>query len=111
MPAQMLPSTGLLSRVRAGSVDAPQHPLDTGRPGIPPRPEGDPGLVDRFGRHAVDLRVSLTERCNLRCTYCMPAEGLPFAPDAALMSADEIARLVGLGAREPRHPQGPLHRR
>ncbi len=36
-------------------------------------------LLDRFGRRAVDLRVSLTERCNLRCTYCMPAAGLPFA--------------------------------
>jgi cyclic pyranopterin phosphate synthase len=58
------------------------------------------GLVDRFGRRAVDLRVSLTERCNLRCTYCMPAAGLPFAPAEALMTADEIARLVRLGAGE-----------
>ncbi|PZE83384.1 GTP 3',8-cyclase MoaA [Curtobacterium sp. MCBD17_032] len=96
----MLPSTGLLSRVRAGATDTAVHPLVAQHPGLPPRPDGDPGLVDRFGRYAVDLRVSLTERCNLRCTYCMPAEGLPFAPDAALMSADEIARLVGLGARE-----------
>ncbi|GAA3342844.1 GTP 3',8-cyclase MoaA [Curtobacterium pusillum] len=55
------------------------------------------GLVDRFGRRAVDLRVSLTERCNLRCTYCMPAAGLPFAPDDALMTAAEIERLVRLG--------------
>ncbi|WP_083527726.1 GTP 3',8-cyclase MoaA [Curtobacterium ammoniigenes] len=56
------------------------------------------GLVDRFGRRAIDLRVSLTERCNLRCTYCMPAEGLPFAPNDALMNAAEIERLVRLGA-------------
>ncbi|MDP4331813.1 GTP 3',8-cyclase MoaA [Curtobacterium sp. A7_M15] len=55
------------------------------------------GLLDRFGRRAVDLRVSLTERCNLRCTYCMPAAGLPFAPDDALMTAAEIERLVRLG--------------
>ncbi|MFS2031151.1 GTP 3',8-cyclase MoaA [Curtobacterium sp. CT11-45] len=54
------------------------------------------GLLDRFGRRAVDLRVSLTERCNLRCTYCMPAAGLPFAPDDALMTAAEIERLVRL---------------
>jgi GTP 3',8-cyclase len=54
-------------------------------------------LLDRFGRRAVDLRVSLTERCNLRCTYCMPAAGLPFAPDDALMTAAEIERLVRLG--------------
>ncbi|OIH94642.1 cyclic pyranopterin phosphate synthase [Curtobacterium sp. MCBA15_001] len=65
---------------------------------VPPRPEGDPGLVDRFGRRAVDLRVSLTERCNLRCTYCMPAEGLPVIPSDALMTAAEIERLVRLGA-------------
>ena len=38
------------------------------------------GLVDRHGRVATDLRVSLTDRCNLRCTYCMPAEGLPWMP-------------------------------
>jgi len=56
------------------------------------------GLVDRFGRRAVDLRVSLTERCNLRCTYCMPAAGLPFAPDDALMTASEIERLVRIGS-------------
>ena len=36
-------------------------------------------LVDSYGRHATDLRVSLTDRCNLRCTYCMPAEGLPWS--------------------------------
>ncbi|QSB23106.1 GTP 3',8-cyclase MoaA [Curtobacterium sp. 24E2] len=56
------------------------------------------GLVDRFGRRAIDLRVSLTERCNLRCTYCMPAAGLPFAPDDALMTAAEIERLVRIGS-------------
>ena len=46
---------------------------------LPPRPGSDstPGLLDRFGRTATDLRVSLTDRCNLRCTYCMPADGLP----------------------------------
>ncbi|HZA05382.1 MAG TPA: GTP 3',8-cyclase MoaA, partial [Propionibacteriaceae bacterium] len=37
-------------------------------------------LIDRYGRVARDLRVSLTDRCNLRCTYCMPAEGLPWLP-------------------------------
>lgn len=58
------------------------------------------GLIDRFGRRAIDLRVSLTERCNLRCTYCMPAEGLPFAPNEALMTAAEIERLVRLGSTE-----------
>ncbi|WP_420368604.1 GTP 3',8-cyclase MoaA [Curtobacterium sp. L1-20] len=70
-----------------------------GSTGADPAPHGSvDGLVDRFGRRAVDLRVSLTERCNLRCTYCMPAAGLPFAPDDALMTAAEIERLVRIGA-------------
>ncbi|MFI7589934.1 GTP 3',8-cyclase MoaA [Spongisporangium articulatum] len=53
-----------------------------------------PGLVDRFGRAATDLRVSLTDRCNLRCTYCMPAEGLDWMPTAQTLTDDEIVRLI-----------------
>ncbi len=56
------------------------------------------GLIDGFGRTAVDMRVSLTDKCNLRCTYCMPAEGLPWLPSAELLSDDEIVRLVGVAA-------------
>ncbi len=55
-------------------------------------------LVDGFGRTAVDMRVSLTDKCNLRCTYCMPAEGLPWLPSAELLSDDEIVRLVAVAA-------------
>ena len=51
-------------------------------------------LVDRFGREHRDLRVSLTDRCNLRCTYCMPAEGLEWLPHADLLTAEEITRVV-----------------
>jgi GTP 3',8-cyclase len=51
-------------------------------------------LVDSYGRPATDLRVSLTDRCNLRCTYCMPAEGLPWAAADQLLHPDEIIRLV-----------------
>ncbi|OBF18746.1 cyclic pyranopterin phosphate synthase [Mycobacterium kubicae] len=51
-------------------------------------------LVDTFGRAATDLRVSLTDRCNLRCTYCMPAEGLDWLPGEQLLRADELARLL-----------------
>ncbi len=58
------------------------------------------GLIDRFGREATDLRISLTDRCNLRCTYCMPAEGLPFLPPPALMSLDEITRLARIAVTE-----------
>ncbi|KUI28487.1 cyclic pyranopterin phosphate synthase MoaA [Mycobacterium sp. IS-1496] len=53
-------------------------------------------LVDTFGRIATDLRVSLTDRCNLRCTYCMPAEGLNWLPGEQLLSADELIRLLGI---------------
>lgn len=59
-----------------------------------PRPRG--ALVDGFGRVARDLRVSVTDRCNLRCTYCMPAEGLPWMPRAEMLDDDELVRLVRL---------------
>ncbi|MCL8024461.1 GTP 3',8-cyclase MoaA [Nocardioides bruguierae] len=51
-------------------------------------------LLDRFGRVGRDLRVSLTDRCNLRCTYCMPPEGLPWLPDEQELSDDEVVRLA-----------------
>jgi len=76
-----------------------------------------PHLVDRFGRVARDLRVSITEKCSLRCTYCMPEEGLPAIPREQLLTADEIVRLVGvatrlLGVHEVRFTGGePLMRR
>ncbi|MBW6439928.1 GTP 3',8-cyclase MoaA [Actinoplanes hulinensis] len=75
------------------------------------------GLVDRFGRIATDLRVSLTDRCNLRCTYCMPAEGLAWMPQQQQLSDDEVKRLVRiaverLGVTEVRFTGGePLIRR
>jgi cyclic pyranopterin phosphate synthase len=65
---------------------------------------------------ATDLRVSLTDRCNLRCTYCMPAEGLAWLPGPGLLTDDEIVRLVGvavarLGVTEIRFTGGePLLR-
>jgi cyclic pyranopterin phosphate synthase len=61
------------------------------------RPEV-PALIDRFGRTATDLRVSLTDRCNLRCGYCMPAEGLVWLPKQTLLTDDEVVRLVGIAA-------------
>jgi cyclic pyranopterin phosphate synthase len=54
-------------------------------------------LADRFGRVATDLRVSLTDRCNLRCTYCMPAEGLAWLPREEQLTDDEVVRLVRIG--------------
>lgn len=52
------------------------------------------GLRDAYGRVARDLRVSLTDRCNLRCSYCMPADGLAWLPGRTILSDDEIVRLV-----------------
>ncbi|MFE3190324.1 GTP 3',8-cyclase MoaA [Nocardia sp. NPDC059240] len=71
----------------------------TGQPAMDGRPE-TPFLLDRFGRVARDLRVSITEKCSLRCTYCMPEEGLPAIPADELLSTDEIIRLVVLAVRE-----------
>jgi cyclic pyranopterin phosphate synthase len=76
----------------------------------------DAVLIDTFGRRAVDLRVSLTDRCNLRCTYCMPEEGLQWLPKPQLLSDEEIVRLVRiavtlLGVTEVRFTGGePLLR-
>ena len=56
-----------------------------------------PTLTDRFGRAASDLRLSLTDFCNLRCTYCMPASGMTFLKKDQLLSVDEVVRLVRIG--------------
>ncbi|MBR8741046.1 GTP 3',8-cyclase MoaA [Nocardiopsis sp. MG754419] len=54
-------------------------------------------LSDSYGRVATDLRVSLTDRCNLRCTYCMPPEGLEWLPKPELLTDDELLRLIRIG--------------
>lgn len=72
-------------------------------------------LSDRHGRVHRDLRISLTDRCSLRCTYCMPAEGVPWLPGPTLLTTPELVRLariaVGLGIEEIRLTGGePLLR-
>jgi GTP 3',8-cyclase len=78
-------------------------PTGLGVPTVPsPRSADDPAarvpahgpLLDTYGRVATDLRVSLTDRCNLRCRYCMPAAGLDWLPREQLLSSDELARLL-----------------
>lgn len=76
----------------------------------------DGPLVDRFGREHTYLRVSVTDRCNYRCTYCMPEEGLPWTPRERLLSFEETVRLLRLfrtlGIRRIRITGGePLVRR
>ena len=83
---------------------------------LPITPLRGPGLPDTFGRVARDLRVSVTDRCNLRCTYCMPAEGLPWLPKPEMLTDEELLRVVGifvgLGVRQVRLTGGePLLRR
>jgi GTP 3',8-cyclase len=72
-------------------------------------------LIDGFGRVHTDLRVSLTDRCSLRCTYCMPAEGLPWLPGSQMLTTDELVRIVrvavGCGVKSVRLTGGePLLR-
>ncbi len=63
-------------------------------------------LIDAFGRHIEDLRVFITDRCNFRCVYCMPEEGMPWLASSKILTFDEIERLtriaVRLGIREVR---------
>src|SRR3989440_1359484 len=64
--------------------------------------EGHPSVVlrDTFGRVADDLRISVTDRCNFRCVYCMPAEGLPWLSRADVLTFEEIRRLAALLVQE-----------
>lgn len=91
---------------------------DATPPDLPPAlSDGRRDLLDRYGRQARDLRVSLTDRCNLRCTYCMPAEGLEWMPTEQTLSDDETIRLIRiavthLGIRQVRFTGGePLLRK
>ena len=74
------------------------------------------GMPDTFGRLARDLRVSVTDRCNLRCSYCMPAEGLPWMSKPEMLTDEELLRVIavfiGLGVAQVRLTGGePLLRR
>lgn len=80
----MTPTTLGLPAVRRD-----RGPLQAGMPTAGP-------LVDTFGRAATDLRVSLTDRCNLRCTYCMPADGLAWLPADEVLTFDELTGLLRL---------------
>lgn len=86
-----------------------------GRPDPREMPVDGP-LVDRHGRVHDDLRLSVTDRCNLRCVYCMPIQGMTFLPRAEILTFEEIVRVAGvareLGVRSVRFTGGePLVRR
>ncbi len=71
---------------------------DSWTPPVTPAPTGG-ALVDTFGRVADDLRISVTDRCKFRCTYCMPAEGLKWLPKTELLTFEELTRLLALFVR------------
>ena len=61
-------------------------------------------LIDSFGRVHTDLRISVTDRCNIRCFYCMPAENVRFKPRSEILTFEELERFVRVVAR-----MGDLH--
>lgn len=87
-----LPQLGL----KHGSSPTPYLPEDLPEANA----DGSRSLKDKFGRVARDLRVSLTDRCNLRCTYCMPAEGLEWMPTEHTLDDDEVVRLITLAVTQ-----------
>jgi len=99
----------------------PVTPAGRGLPIPPHDPAGTPGRpADRLGRGIRDLRISVTDRCNFRCTYCMPKDvfgpDYPYLPHAEVLTFEEIVRLArvfhGLGIRKIRLTGGePLLRR
>ncbi len=99
------PSTTTVAPVPVVLGQAPRLPMPISGP-----------LVDTFGRVHSDLRVSVTDRCNLRCVYCMPAEGIAFSHRDEVLTFEELERVVrvahGLGVRAVRLTGGePLLRR
>lgn len=86
MPAVMI-GMPRVTRARDGAPAAPAGSL------------GDP-LVDGFGRVHRDLRISLTDRCSLRCTYCMPEQGNEWLPRSSILTLDEIVRIARIAAMD-----------
>lgn len=83
---------------RTGEIEysREEKPVQRRRDGLESRDETQTVLSDRFGRMHNYLRISLTERCNLRCQYCMPAEGVDLQPDEKLLTTEEIIRIADL---------------
>src|SRR5687768_11890701 len=103
---------------RFAILDQPSPPVSMGPAwaGTSPASQEDTRLVDSFGRRLTYLRVSVTDRCNLRCTYCLPEDAdFPFG-DKAFLSPEELETIVGalvrLGIRRVRLTGGePLVRK
>ncbi|KAK0410496.1 hypothetical protein QR680_005158 [Steinernema hermaphroditum] len=92
-----LSTSASTSQCRLKAAPLPELLSPSSTPSIVEKSTQHP-LLDNFQRQHTYLRISLTERCNLRCTYCMPEEGVPLSPSEKLLSADEIVRLATLFA-------------
>ena len=95
--ASPVPAARVDSSAGPGSGEGRAPARDPGTPEEVPAASGDAvpdELTDRYGRTVRDLRLSITDRCNLRCTYCMPAAGLEWLPAPGLLTGAEIARLA-----------------
>src|SRR5690554_2773917 len=91
-------------------------PAPTPAASLPPLSQEAGEMRDGFGRRIEYLRISVTDKCNLRCVYCMPEEGLPWLRRDELLTYEEIAEIVrvmaGMGLRRVRITGGePLVRR
>ncbi len=89
-------NTAFVTPENSGDAQKPLHKPARKTPYITNRGP----LLDRWGRIATDLRISLIDKCNLRCIYCMPAEGLEWLPKNNLLTSAEIARLADIAIRE-----------
>ncbi len=87
-PVEIAPTTSLSSQKRARQRISDLDRLET--------PPPSRFLRDRHSRQHTYLRISLTEKCNLRCLYCMPEDGVPLTPSANLLSTSEVERLASL---------------
>src|SRR5438128_11601530 len=97
-------------RIKTDNTDEQQMPA-----AIETHPTNRP-LVYSYGRRIKSMRISITDKCNFRCTYCMPAEGLPWLKKAEILSYEEIERIarvaVSIGIEQIRLTGGePLVRR
>src|ERR1700682_6664487 len=115
-----IPLSGIQQEQHDPTTSVPDRhthiPTHKPTPTPPPVISNTSMLTDRYGRHHTYLRISLTERCNLRCTYCMPENGVDLTPSNQLLSTAEIQELstlfVEIGIRKIRFTGGePLIRK
>jgi cyclic pyranopterin phosphate synthase len=93
MTVRQAPSGSSSAQAVPVAISVRPHSDDRGRLGADKMPTTGP-LVDRYGRVHTDMRISVTDRCNLRCVYCMPEFGMKFMPRDELLSFEEIARVA-----------------